>query len=265
MRLAELQAAYRDYLLTGDAAPLAPAIVADAFDAAERLAIYRNNFTISLTEALKANFPVTQQLLGADFFAQAARRFVTNNPPRRPCLFEYGAAFPDHLRALPQLAALPYVAEVARFEFARIAAYNAPVERAITAQELAGLAPERLDGLVVRRARHARLLAASAPVLALWTAHQSPDPELSNLDTTARPHVLLVCRPQRTLVVRELEPPAARFLAAADEATTLGLLAARSGAEGAAALGAIVALALELKLLVAPVGEAERRGLSAPA
>ena len=38
----------RSYLLSGDSAPLAPAIVADSFDGPERLAIYRNNFLISL-------------------------------------------------------------------------------------------------------------------------------------------------------------------------------------------------------------------------
>src|SRR5262245_56434113 len=100
MRLADLQSAYRRYLLTGDGTTLAPAIVVDAFDAAERLSIYRNNFLISLGEALKANFPVTLQLVGSGFFEQAARRFVLAHPPRRPCVFEYGAEFPDYLRAL---------------------------------------------------------------------------------------------------------------------------------------------------------------------
>ena len=68
MRLADLQAAYRGYLLSGDSTELAPAIVADSFDGPERLAIYRNNFLLSLGEALKANFPVTLQMLGGEFF-----------------------------------------------------------------------------------------------------------------------------------------------------------------------------------------------------
>src|SRR5688572_10290199 len=76
VRLADLQAAYRGYLLTGDSTPLTSQIVADSFDGPERLAIYRNNFLISLVEALKANFPVTLQLLGKEFFEQAARGFV---------------------------------------------------------------------------------------------------------------------------------------------------------------------------------------------
>ena len=39
MRLADLQAAYRGYLLSGDSTELAPTIVADSFDGPERLAI----------------------------------------------------------------------------------------------------------------------------------------------------------------------------------------------------------------------------------
>src|SRR5262245_30856413 len=222
MRLADLQGAYRHYLLTGESEKLAPAILADAFDGAERIGIYRNNFLVGLGEGLKANFPVTQLLLGAAFFEQAARRFILAHPPRRPCLFEYGAKFPDYLRELPELSALPYVAEVARFEFARITAYNAPVERAVTAEILAGLPPDRLDSLPIRLAWHTQIIAVTAPVLDLWNAHQAPEPDLSAIDMNPRPHSLLVCRPERMLVVQELDAAAACFLSAARETATLG-------------------------------------------
>lgn len=249
MNLADLQAAYRGYLLTGDAAALAPAIIADAFDGAERLAIYRNNFLISLGDALKANFPVTLQLVGRDFFEQAARRFVLDRPPRRPCLFEYGEAFPDYLRGLPQLAALPYVAEMAKFELARIAAYNAPAEHRLSAAELAGLSPDELEALPVRLARHVRIVAVEAPILDLWKAHQRPEPEVAGLAMARRPRALLVCRPERSLVARELEPAVGQFLSATGSGTRLGLIAAQPGADPAA-LGATIAMALELGLLV---------------
>jgi hypothetical protein len=249
MRLADLQAAYRGYLLTGDSAPLAPAIVADAFDAAERLGIYRNNFLIGLGEALKANFPVTLQLVGSDFFAQAARRFVLDHPPQRPCLFEYGASFPDYLRALPQLSSMPYVAEMARFEFARVAAYNAPVERCLTTETLARLSPEQLDTLPIHLSRHARIVSAEAPLLDLWKEHQTPEPGLSGIDMSPRPHALLICRPDRLLVVQELDANAARFLSAAQAETSLGHTAAQCGVQDDATLSRIIALALDHRLL----------------
>ncbi|MGH6892478.1 MAG: HvfC/BufC family peptide modification chaperone [Dongiaceae bacterium] len=252
MRLGELQAAYRGYLLTGETAALTPAIVEGAFDAAERLAIYRNNFLIGLGEALKANFPVTLQLVGRDFFEQAARRFVLGHPPRRPCMFEYGAAFPDFLQDLPQLAAMPYVAEMARFEFARVAAYNAPTEASISTEQLSGLSPDQLDALPIRLARHAQLVSVQAPVLELWKAHQSPEPDLAGIDMNSRSHALLVCRPDRSLVVQELGSAAAQFLTAARADANLGLAAAQCGAENDDALGRIIATALDLRLLAAP-------------
>jgi hypothetical protein len=252
MNLAALQTAYRDYLLTGESAKLAPAIVADAFDAAERLAIYRNNFLISLCEALKANFPVTLQLVGGHFFEQAARRFVLARPPQRPCLFEYGAGFPAYLRDLPQLTSLPYVAEMARFEFARITVYNAPAEQHISSDTLGGLPPDQLEALLIRRVRHAQIVTVHAPVLELWTSHQRPDPDLSGIDMRGRPHALLVCRPERMLTVRELDPPAAQFLSAAESETRLGTAAAQCGAEDDSTLSRIIALALDLRLLTRP-------------
>jgi hypothetical protein len=253
VRLADLQAAYRGYLIGGDSAALAPAIVADSFDGPERLAIYRNNFLIGLGEALKANFPVTLQLLGLDFFEQAARHFVLAQPPRRPCLFEYGGGFADYLRDLPQLATRPYIVDVARFEFARVAAYNAPAEPAVTPEILIGLSPEQLEALPIRRARHALIVAARAPVLALWQAHQAAEPDFAAIDMTPRPYALLVCRPEQALTYQELDLSASAFLLAADQATTLGMAAARCGVTDDATLGRIVSLALQLRLLARTV------------
>lgn len=254
MRLADLQAAYRDYLLSGDSAALAEQIVADSFDGPERLAIYRNNFLIGLGEALKANFPVTLQLLGAEFFEQAARRFVLAQPPRRPCLFEYGAGFADYLRDLPHLATRPYIVDMARFEFARIAAYNAPAEPAVAPEALIGLSPEQLEALPIRRARHAVIIAIRAPVLALWQAHQVAEPDFTAIDMTPRPHALLICRPEQALMFQELDLSASAFLLTAEHETSLGDAAARCGATDDATLGRILALALQLKLLT-PCGQ----------
>lgn len=253
MKLADLQAAYRGYLLSGDSAPLAPAIVADSFDGPERLAIYRNNFLIGLGEALKANFPVTLQLLGPDFFEQAARRFVIAQPPQRPCLFEYGAGFADYLRDLPHLSTRPYIVDVARFEFARIAAYNAPAEPAVTPEALVGLSPEQLEDLPIRRARHAIVVTVRAPVLELWQAHQETEPDFAGIDMAPRSRALLVCRPERVLMYRELDLSASAFLLAAETEISLGDAAARCGATDDASLGAIIGMALEMRLLT-PAG-----------
>ncbi len=253
MNLAQLQGAYRSFLLDGSAAAIAPAIVEDAFDAEERLRIYRNNFLIGLGEALKANFPVTLQLLGEDFFAQAARTFILRAPPAKPCLFEYGAGFADYLAGLAELAALPYVPEVARFEFARIEAYHAPVEALLSDVEMARIPPQALADLPIRLARHVRLVSVRYPVVELWQAHQAPQPDLGGIDMAPQPHALLVCRPQRTLAVQVLDSDAVLFLNAARERITLALAAEACGPDmDADRLGQVIGMALQHRLLVNP-------------
>ena len=44
--------------------------------------------------------------------------FVEVQPPRQACLTGYGAGLPDFLRAHAAVAALPYLADVARLDFA---------------------------------------------------------------------------------------------------------------------------------------------------
>jgi len=178
---------------------------------------------------------------------------VLAHPPEQPCLFEYGATFADYLRDLPQLSSMPYVAEMARFEFARIAAYNAPSESSLSTSQLVALSPEQLDDLPIRLARHARIVPARTPVLALWLAHQKPDPDLAAIDMSARPHSLLVCRPDHLLAMHEVDGSTMRFLSAAQDGTRLGLAAAQSGVGlDDAGLSRVIALALELRLLATP-------------
>ena len=253
MNLAELQGAYRAYLLSGDPGNLAGTVVEDSFDATERLRIYRNNFLIGLGEALNSNFPVVRQMLGDEFFAQAARAFILRAPPDKPCLFEYGEGFPEFLADLPEMAKLPYVPEMASFEFARIASYHAPVEALLTDAAIARVPPEKLSDLPIRLARHVRLLPVRFPILDLWQAHQTPDADLAAIEMSPRPHTLLICRPHRTLVTQRIEPTVTLFLSTAMRPTKLALAAEACGPNlDPDGLGQVISLALQHRLLVSP-------------
>lgn len=251
MNLAALQGAYRTYLLHGRSDDLTDSIVAGSFDAEERLQIYRNNFLIGLGAALKANFPITAELVGEDFFAQAARAFVLKSPPAKPCLFEYGAGFADYLADLPQLATLPYVAEMARFEFARVSAYHAPVESLLGEAEMGRIAPEALADLPIRLAAHVQLLPLRFPIAELWQAHQSAA-DLAAVEMIAQaPYTLLICRPQRSLMVQQINTETLQFLSAARQPSTLAQAADACGPEmDSDRLGRVIGLALQHRLLV---------------
>ncbi len=249
MRLSELQRQFGDYLLGGEGASLARAIHRDQFEPLERLAIHRNNFLISLGEALAANFPVTTLMVGREFMLRAARQYVTIHPPRGPRLLEYGDNFSDHLRRIPGLADYPYVPEMVDFEWARILVWDAKREPFLAASDLAALAPEAALALPVRLACHACVLRHRYPIVELWSAHHSADPKLETIELSSRPRASLVCRPGDRILVHALSEREADFLLSLVQPAGLGR--AMAFAAGDRAAGAAITIALDHGLLVA--------------
>ena len=50
--------------------------------AVKRFAVYRNNVTVGLVDALAARFPATQRIVGEEFFRGMAQVFAQAEPPR---------------------------------------------------------------------------------------------------------------------------------------------------------------------------------------
>lgn len=87
-------------------------------DPARRFAV-RNNVMVSLIDALADSYPVTQDLVGEEFFRAMARLFVRTHPPRSPVLALYGAGLAEFIESFAPAAVLPYLADVARRDAAR--------------------------------------------------------------------------------------------------------------------------------------------------
>lgn len=153
---------------------LLAAIAADGIAPARRLAVHRNHYLITLTEALGATFPTLRALVGDDFFAQAARGYIASGPPAGACLFEYGEGFPAHVGRMPATRHLPYLADTGRLDWAINRAFHAPDAPAIDGPALAGIDPEAVG--LLRLAAHPSLglVASPFPLLAIRVAAQ-PD------------------------------------------------------------------------------------------
>src|SRR5665811_2783 len=92
---------------------------------ARRFAVYRNNVYASLIDVLACRFPVSARLVGDEFFRAMARVHVQKEPPRSPVLLRYGAGFADFIAGFPSAAPVPYLADIARLEWAWHEAYHA--------------------------------------------------------------------------------------------------------------------------------------------
>ena len=170
--LRELQAGFRAALLEGDERIIAPHVADDGLTASDRLAVYRHHVFTSLTATLEVAYPVVCRLVDRRFFGWAADRYIRAHPPAGPCLFEYGAGFPDFLAAFEACAHLPWLADVARLEWAMSAAVHAPDAAPLDREVLRALDPGELAALTLRLEPSVTLVASRWPVDAIWRANQ---------------------------------------------------------------------------------------------
>jgi hypothetical protein len=138
--LREIQRAFRAAILDRDSA-IGAHVVDDGIEAMDRVRVYRNTVFSALTEALRLTYPAIDRLVGAEFFDAAAAASVRQTPPESAYLAQYGGGFAEFLGSFPHAATLPYLPDVARFEWALNVAANAANAPLLGPAMLASLAP----------------------------------------------------------------------------------------------------------------------------
>lgn len=137
-----------------------------------RLGIYRNNMVASLTEALRACYPVVERLVGEEFFKFAARRYLENHPSSSANLHQFGALFPHFLGNFPSLGKLVYLEDVARLEWSHQLVYHAADPEPIDWDSLRMIPVERHGDLRFAVNPALQLFESRYPVARIWRVNQ---------------------------------------------------------------------------------------------
>ncbi|QFY63189.1 DUF2063 domain-containing protein (plasmid) [Rhizobium grahamii] len=200
-----------------------------------RFGIYRNNVISGLVGAVASRFPVTERLVGEEFFSGMAYQFICLHPPRSPLLLAYGDDFADFVESFEPALEIGYLADVIRLEAARGKAYHAADAAPLAADRLATLREEQLASLVFIRHPSASVIRSAHPAVTIWAMNAGQMPFAPIEDW--RGEDALVIRPEMIVEVHRLPPGGAQFLDALF-----------SGASFAAAAGEALAAAPEFDL-----------------
>ncbi|GIX38480.1 MAG: DUF2063 domain-containing protein [Silanimonas sp.] len=200
---------------------LATALLDPAVAAPPRFDVHRNTVMSSLVRALAEGFPSIERLVGPEFFSAMATEFVRRRPPSHPVLLAYGAGFAEFLEGFGPVAALPYLADVARLDGLRRRAWHAAD---VPALSVASLSNTDLDALAMRRiALHPSvgLHGSPFPARTLWAMQNGtdvPDRLVWNTEIT------LVRRDGHAIRVEPIDDAVRSLLDTARHAPTLGEL-----------------------------------------
>ncbi|MCJ8169070.1 HvfC/BufC N-terminal domain-containing protein [Atopomonas sediminilitoris] len=186
-----------------------------------RFAVYRNNVISSLSDALADTFPVTQTLVGEEFFRAMAQVFIRQSPPNGPVLTGYGAGFADFIEHFAPAASVPYLADVARLEFAYLQSLHAADAAPMASDELSALLTDEHalahSGLRLHPALSVHQ--GNFAAVSIWAAHQGHG-ELSQINTQ-QPEQALLTRPQLAVEVTPINTSGAQFITCLQRGNTL--------------------------------------------
>lgn len=236
LALRDLQQAFGAAMLAEDDA-VPSEIVEDGFTAAERLRIYRNTYRSTLTEALRTTYPAVDRLVGRDFFDTAAAQFIAGNQPASADLNEYGESFAEFVADFAPASSHPYLADVARFEWALSVAANADDATVLNPHALGEIPSEHHDALRFEAHPSVRFLALTYPADEIADAVlAADDAAMAQIDLSSGPVWLAVHRGRDGIGVERLGPQAYDFLRRLCGGETLGVLVQTAPPEAPALL-----------------------------
>lgn len=194
---------------------------AGRLSSSERLDIYRYNVNTVLSNALRDLYPVLVNVVGEDFFREAARQFVRATPSTSGDLNEFGADFASFLRDYAHAKELPYLPDLARLERAWHRAFHAADEAPMDFAGLASVAVEVAGEVVLGLHPSVALLRSDYPLFQIWEVNQPGYLGDWQVDWDAAESCVVVYRQEYAVAAQALNAPQYIMLAAIAEGRSL--------------------------------------------
>lgn len=236
--LRDLQDAMRRSIIERDDGDAIAHIVANGIAPQDRLSVYRNTFTQTLIRALRLSYPAVDRLVGAAFFDAAAGDFVVQQPPRSSFLDDFGGDFAAFLERFAPAASLPYLADVARLEWAVSRALHAPDAAALSLASLGSVDAADYAQICFTPHPSVSLIHTIFPADVIWCAVlEDDDAALAAIDLSSGPAWLIVQRGPSAFDIARLDEALWRFVSDLCAGCPLGAaLGEHSGIDATAAL-----------------------------
>jgi len=190
---------------------------------ATRLAIYGNAYRSRLAETLQNHYPALAALLGAQEFAALCSAYIEAHDSTFASIRFYGGELATFVSAGLKHESVPLLAELAQWEWAMNAVFDAADAEPIGVQALAAVAPEAWGGLKFELHPSLRRLDLGWNAPQLWKAltGATPAPEAAKADEVV---AWLLWRRELQIYFRPLPAAEAQALDAAGNGQNFGEL-----------------------------------------
>jgi hypothetical protein len=153
----------QEFLLRGNSSVEAHVVGTERVPVAARLGIYHHAYRARLVEALCANYPASARLLGAEKFAQLGAAYIDAHDSQSFSVRHYG-------HALASLVKTPFLADLAKWEWAIAEVFDAADATPVKVATLAKIAPESWSELRFEFHPSTRRVSLTSNAAQVWKA-----------------------------------------------------------------------------------------------
>lgn len=167
--LANTQQNLQDYLLYGNMDGLQDLVVEHPhLNIDTRLKIYFDGYRLRLIEALTDDFEKLKIIMGEERFDKLAREYIDAQPSRFFSLRDFGGNFPEFLHNHADYQHIPFLAEMAKFEWAMAFTLDAADAIPLSMEYFSALPAEKWPELKIQFHPSVRMLQFSWDVPEIW-------------------------------------------------------------------------------------------------
>lgn len=190
-------------------------------------AVYRNTVMKGCIDALQANYPTIERLVGEEWFRAAAACHARKSLPSQTALIVYGDGFADFLATFEPARELPYLADVARVDRAWTEAHVAADAPTLAPAKLAALPPTQMGTRTLRLHPATRWCWSDEwPIHTLWSRNRGDSTPAGDIEWIGEG--VLLTRPLGAVEGAPLDRAGVAFLNACAESASIELAVGRA-------------------------------------
>lgn len=152
-----------------------------------------------------------------------AARYVDNYPSQAPSLDDYGAHLAQFCSAFTPLQDLPYIADLAKLEWAWHRAFHAADEKGVALEALNRFSPEQQTNIQFKLKKSLSCFQFNYPISEIWTMNRDLTP-LKTIDISSGGERVIIWRNEYQVHVDVLTELEDTFLKGIKKGQTLGTI-----------------------------------------
>jgi len=168
------------------------ALINPKYKGLQRLAIYQNNSRFTLIKTLQAIYPICYRLVGAEFFQGMAKAYIAKIPSSTVDLNNYGESFAEFIKVFLPAKDLPYLMDMAHFEWAWHKISLAPFTKPLNNLALQQLNSQQWAQVIFNLPVGSTLFFSTYPIFKIWQDHQALSDEAITIDLQMCKEYLLI-------------------------------------------------------------------------